>query len=451
MSSLQSESARTEQIITQFQLKALQAILGARIPNLARPIADPARARRWDRWFNLALGDLPSALENPTHGVLEPMIVDVILSPADVILERWTAAFELAQPHLPAATAASASTGEGSLYRKAYKKLIVLLRSLYSLLRLLPCFKIFKMLAASNQSYNYDLGYRISSFAAPFSREEERELSIYSFTPVDTQFGHLSLTVSYRPCLSEFNFEVSSLMPAMIIADYVGSPAADPMRAFPASPAHKSSGAGSGSRPISYPLRGITGLNSPNSPALPGFQRPHSWSEVISAPVDVYRNRLPSQKSTGTNKKGAFSFEEYRLSPPLSNSLTLSPPAYGSSGISMQSRLGLETAPVSIPAGVSGKFQLPRTPNHSDPMRSFLPPPSPRSTRMEQSSQESPSSESRSFRKSEGLKLGDFYSNMHLYNAQKVCNIFSFIPFQCDALGHISIAKNESPSGLTII
>lgn len=417
MSSQQSESARTEQIITQFQLKALQAILGSRIPNLARPITDPARARRRDRWFNLALGDLPSALENPSHGVMDPMVVDVILSPADVILERWTAAFELPQPPVPAA--ATASAGEGSLYRKAYKKSIVLLRSLYSLLRLLPCFKIFKMLTASNQSYNYDLSYRVSSFAAPFSREEERELSVYSFDPIDTQFGQLSLTVSYRPSLSEFNFEVSSLMPAMIIADYVGSPAADPMRAFPALPAHKSTGAGSGSRPISYPLRGITGSNSPNSPAVPAFQRPHSWSEVRSAPMDVFKNRIPSQKATGTHKKGAFSFDEYRLSPPMSNSPTPSPPAYGSSGNSMQSRLRSETAPVSIPAGVSGKTQLPRTPNHSDPMRSFLPPPSPRSTRMEQSSQESQSSESRSFRKSEGLKLGDFYSNLHLYNAQK--------------------------------
>ncbi|ONK73818.1 uncharacterized protein A4U43_C04F35700 [Asparagus officinalis] len=121
----------------------------------------------------------------------------------------------------------------------------------------------------------------------------------------------------------------------------------------------------------------------------------------------------------GSHKKGTFSFDEFRLSPPMSSSPTPSPPAYGSSANSLQSRLRLETSPVSIPAGMQGKTQLHRTPNHSDPMRSFLPPPSPRSTRMEQSSQESPSSESRSFRKTEGQKLGDFYSNLHLYNAQK--------------------------------
>ncbi|KAJ6831950.1 autophagy-related protein 13a-like [Iris pallida] len=423
-----ADQGRTEQIISQLQAKTLYVVLSSRIPAISRLSEhhpDPStRTRRRDRWFNLALGELPPALlENPgfffPHGAMDPMVIDILLLSSAMdqkvhVVERWSATCDPPPPPNSAA--------DGSLYRKTYKKSIVLLRSLYSVLRLLPLFRIFRTLCSSSHSYNFDISYRVSSFSEPFSRQEEKELKTYSFTPVETQFGYLFLSVTYRPDLSGFNLVASSLAPPpMIITDYVGSPAAEPMRPFPPSPAAAYRNPG----PISYPSRGQ------NSSGLPSFQRPHSWnampmehhplSEQNSLPIDAYRNCTSGQRTAAvSHKKGSFSFDEFRLSPPFSASPTPSPPTY-SSGSSLQSRLRSETAPVSIPMGLGlpGKGQAYRTPNHSDPTRSFLPPPSPRSTKMDHSSQESPSSEGRSFRKSEGLKVADFYSNLHLYAAQK--------------------------------
>ncbi|XP_010933737.1 autophagy-related protein 13a isoform X1 [Elaeis guineensis] len=420
-----AESSRTEQIITQFYLKALHAILGSRIPHLhGDPSSSSAavRVRKRDRWFNLALGDLPPALDHPHHSVMDPMIIDVILTPraapaaAEVVVERWTAQCESA----PISWNHTPDSSSSFLFRRTYKKSILLLRSLYSFLRLLPAYRVFRMLSSSNQSYNYDLSYRVSSFAEPFSRVEERELKLHSFTPVETQFGQLVVSVQYRPTLSDFNIEVSSLLPSMIITDYVGSPAAEPMRAFPSSPYE------GGARPMSFSLRGH------RTSANPSAHRPHSWtsaplahhpmssspipaSDATFSPPDVYGNRISSQRPA-THRKGSFSFDEFKLSPPFSPSPTPSPPAHGSSYL--QSRLRSETAPVSIPQPPTGKSQVHRSPNLSDPTRSFLPPPSPRSMRTDLSSQNSPL-ESRSFRKSEGLRIGDTYSNMQLFTAQK--------------------------------
>ncbi|KAJ3680091.1 hypothetical protein LUZ60_016369 [Juncus effusus] len=391
-----------EQIVSQFLSKALHAILSARIPHIHPPSGrQPYRKR--DRWFHLALGDLPPALDDPSgllpQGVTEPLIIDVLLSPRDdptlpeAIIERWVAQCEIPPPwsalHSPAETSSNSF-----LVKRTYKKSIILLRSIYSVLRLLPAHRIFKLLRASNQSYNYDLSYRISSFAEPFSREEESDLRTHCFAPVETQSGQLAVSVQYRPCLSSFNLEISSLLPPMLIADYVGSPAADPMRAFPSSPSPSNSSLlhHSTSAPHRFLHEPRPSSSAPASAPL--FPRQNSF--------DNPANRLlPPQ-----HRKSAFSFDEYKLSPPFYLSPTPSPPTFSSSSY-MQSRLRSETAPVSIPkSGISNPGF--RSPVSSDPARNFLPPPSPRRslTLLDPSSQDS-------FRKAEGLKISDVLSNVY--------------------------------------
>ncbi|KAI0488315.1 hypothetical protein KFK09_028143 [Dendrobium nobile] len=422
MAQHQSEVSRTEQIISQFFLKTLQAVLTSRIPNLS----GGGRVRRRDRWFNLAIDDLPPALENLGfwhQGVMEPMIVDVILSPRDgvesvAVIERWIAQCESPPPWGDGATTLPSSSA--SFYRRTYKKSILLLRSIYSLLRFLPAYRAFRLLSSSNQSSNYNLSYKVSSIAEPFSREEEKGFKQQAFPPVESQLGYLSVSVLYRPTLENFNLEVSSLLPPMIIADYVGSPAADPMRAFPASPSEK------GMRPISFPLRGV------RPSAAPAFQRPHSWTTTPMAhhplhasvgavaeqrvsPPDYFGQRMAAPRQFG-HKKGSFSFEEHLLSPPFSASPTPSPPTHAANAFPV--RLRSETAPVSIPQSMAGKNHLYRTPNFSDPTRNLLPPPSPspRSARADVYLEESPSA--RSFKKLDALKAGDLHSL--LYTAPKV-------------------------------
>ncbi|XP_068635388.1 autophagy-related protein 13a-like [Aristolochia californica] len=446
-----SECARTEQIISQFLLKSLHIILDSRIPSFHSNdnTGDPGSARKRDKWFNLALGDPPAALENLNfwhRNVVDPMIIDVILihetmssNAADdlytssralkeTVVERWVVQYE------PLRTASP--FGEGSAaYKKMYKKSIILLRSLYSMLKLLPAFRAFRLLSSSSQTYNFDLSYKVSSFSEPFTRVEEENMKLYNFVPVETPFGRVSLSLTYRSSLSDLNLEHSNSLPAQIITDYVGSPAAEPIKVFPSSE--------KGPYSTSFTLRSF------RSPSSSPFQRPHSWSsglyrpgpathqtygcspppyltppphsDVQSSPPDPYGQKLPHYRPV--NHKKGLSFDGHRLSPPFSPSPSPSPspPTYLSgSNNPIHSRLR-ESAPVSIPLPLSGKNHRYLTPNSSDPNKHSLPPPSPRSLKADYSSG-SPS-ENRSFRKLDGLRGGDSSSgsaNLRGHSVHKV-------------------------------
>jgi autophagy-related protein 13 len=439
MASHPDSGRTTDQIVSQFLPKALHAILAARIPFIHGPSAPPSRPpRKRDRWFHLALGDPPPALDHPSgllpNGVmeLEPLVLDILLSPREdptmpeAIVERWLAQCDVPAPWTPLHSPAETSSNS-FLVKRTYKKSIILLRSIYSILRLLPAQRVFKMLCASNQSYNYDLTYRVSSFAEPFSRKEEAEFRSHCFAPVETQSGQLVVSVQYRRSLSEFNLEISSLLPPMLITDYVGSPAADPMRAFPASPSERMGMRSS----TSFPLRGSRdGRPSTSAPAsAPLFNWPHSWA---GAPNEGPSNRVQTvhQPPSGSHRKSAFNFDEFKLSPPIYMSPTPSPPKF--SGSYMHSPLRAESAPVSIPQSGTSKVKVLRSPNLSDPTRNFLPPPSPRSMRTtEPSSQDS---EGRSFRKSDGLRISDAYSNM--YGTPKVIVMLCLQLLSCDSIAY---------------
>lgn len=454
----QPELGRLEQIVSQFLLKSLHIVLDSRIPSL-RPARDRSgnvsgisRVRKSDKWFSLQLGDRPAALDNLHfwhRNLMDPMIIDIILvregsnssssmdnvystaavgTSVETVIERWVVQYE--SPRLMATP-----TGESSAtYKKIYKKLIILLRSLYSTMRLLPGYRVFRQLSSLTQSYDFNIIYKVSSFTEPFSRAEEEVMKHYSFLPVEALSGRLCISVTYHQTLSDFNLEPLTAFPPTIITDYVGSPAADPLKAFPSSE--------KGIRATSFPLRG-RGVRSPSSAP---FQRPHSWTsgghraapftpnqplsgsppafrmpympyDLPTQPLDIYGHGVQNYRPP-THQK-ATSFDEYQLSPPFSPSQSPSPPTYFSSSNPMYSRFSSETAPVTIPLPLVGRGSRYLSPNSSDPSRHSLPPPSPRSTRHDPSSQESPSG-NRSFRKTEGLRIGEYSGTTNNYSGQKV-------------------------------
>lgn len=452
----QPELGRLEQIVSQFRLKSLHIILDSRIPSL-RPARDRSgdvcsisRARKSDKWFSLVLGDRPVALDNLHffhRNLLDPMIIDIILvregsnspsskdnvfstavpgTPVETVIERWVVQYD--SPRLIAPP-----TGESSAtYKKIYKKSIILLRSLYSTLRLLPGYRVFRQLSSLTQSYDFDIIFKVSSFTEPFSRVEDESMMHYSFLPVEALSGRLCISVKYHQTLSDFNLEPLTAFPPRIITDYVGSPAADPLKFFPSS--DKTIGS------TSFPLRGR------GSPAP--FQRPHSWTvgghraaslpnqpvsgsppahrmhympyDHLTQPVDIFGHGSQNYRPPTHHK--ATSFDEYQLSPPfspsLSPSMSPSPPKYFSSSNPMYSRFSSETAPVTIPLPL-GRGSRYLSPNSSDPSRHSLPPPSPRSTKHDPSSNESPSG-IRSFRKTEGLRIGEYSGTTNNFSGQKV-------------------------------
>ncbi|GAA0164509.1 hypothetical protein LIER_20123 [Lithospermum erythrorhizon] len=422
------EYGRFEQILSQFLLKSLHIILDSRVPSL-RSYSGSGEVKRSDKWFNLILGDRPAALDNLNfwrRNLMEPMIIDIMLvqdqldSSSEVgsssssglgmfketVVERWVVQYEFFKSMSPLVSE--------SHHKKIYQKSIILLRSLHTMMRILPAHKAFQKLLTASQTCEFDINYKVSSFNAPFSRSEVELMKKYSFTPVETQQGHLLISVTYLENLSDFSLETPASFPPEIITDYVGSPLTDPLRAFPSTYSDKKT-----TRTESFSMGEVK-----SSTASP-FQRPHSWTSGIyrvqnqsphphsyttSSPTEIYAHKM--QNNRLLTRHNYTSSDDYQLSPPFSPSPSPSPPTYSSSGgTEMQDRLHSETSPVSIPHPIMGRSPRYLYPNFSDPSRLALPPLSPRSTRYNLSSQESPSG-MKLLRKSESLRVGESSSSM---------------------------------------
>lgn len=451
---VQAENGRFEQIVNQFLLKSLHIILDSRVPSIrpygrSRDLLSGTPVKKLDRWFSLYLGDRPAALDNLSFwqkNLTEPMIIDILLvqevpdyssehNPTtmlgsgncfETVIERWVVQYEYIRTAFPQVGDFSAS------YKKTYKKSIILLRSLYSMMRLLPAYRAFRKLCSPSQASDFGMNYKLSSFSAPFLRAEEEVMKQYSFPPVDAPQGRLSISVTYRESLSNFNLETSTSFPPQIITDYVGSPATDPFRSLPSSE--------KGFSATSFPSRGG------RSPSSTPFQRPQSWTSGLhrmsplmqplsggspplhrtstmphdysSSPPDTYGHRIQNYRLPTHHK--TTSFDEHQLSPPFSQSPSPSPPPYLSGGNPMQTRLRAETAPVSIPHPMMGRSPRYLSPNLSDPNRHSLPPFSPRCTKPDLSLQDSPSG-IRLPRKSDSSRALDLNSGTtNQFSSQKV-------------------------------
>ncbi|KAJ6887639.1 hypothetical protein NC652_028793 [Populus alba x Populus x berolinensis] len=446
------DSGKLEQIISQFLLKSLHIILDSRIPSLhphdrSRELSSTSRVKKSDKWFNLVLGDRPAALDNLNfwhRNLTDPMIIDVLLvrqpstpstsmdnlyagTSVETVIERWVVQYESLRVMPP-------QTGENSAsYKKTYKKSIILLRSLYSHMRLLPAYRVFRQLSSSSQTYNFHIIYKVSSFCEPFSRADEEAMKELSFVPVEALPGRLCVSVTYRSTLSDFKLEPVTTMTPKIIMDYVGSPTTDPLRSLPSS--EKGVGA------TSFLLRGMQPhVSSP-------FPRPHSWTSgfhraahMVNQPVggsppayrtsrmpcdfpspsnDMYGHRVQNYRPSTPQK--ANYHDEYQLSPPFSSSMFPSTPTHFYTGSPVLARDTSETAPVTIPLPISGgRSSRYLSPNFSDSSRHSLPPLSPRSTRHDSSSQESPSG-IRSIKKLEAIRIAELNSgNVNHYSGQKL-------------------------------
>ncbi|TYH93847.1 hypothetical protein ES332_A12G001300v1 [Gossypium tomentosum] len=343
-----TEAAKMEQVITEFFYKSLLIILESRssyvssrnysgeqiVSSPSSSSSSSSSVRPRDKWFNLALRECPSALENLDlcpQSNFEPVVVDVILeqkpldwgpasfSPTsdivrnlssknknsyfwnsdqdesgsemkcEKIIERWFVHHESRKGRdFNSGNRRSSCNNLSALY----KKLILMLRSLYVTVRLLPAYNIFRDLNSSGLIRSFKLVPRVSSFVEPLTRKEEVDMQRFWFTPVDTSCGRLCLSVLYYSSISDMSSESSTPMSPQFIPDYVGSPLADPLRRFP-------------SLPVSH--------GSPSS--LP-FSRRHSWS------YDHYKASPPlvsfSPSPTHSESNALVSNPSSRGLPPMS-------------------------------------------------------------------------------------------------------------------------------------
>nr|KJB75213.1 hypothetical protein B456_012G031900 [Gossypium raimondii] len=364
-SNTHTEAAKLEQIITEFFYKSLLIILESRSPYVSsrncsgeQIMSSPSSSsssssgvRPRDKWFNLALRECPSELENfdlCRQSNFEPVVSDVILeqkpldwdpvtfSPkrdlvkhssskdknsffwnsdqeesgceakGEKVIERWFVQHESRKgSDCSSGSRRSSSNNLSALY----KKLVLLLRSLYVTFRLLPAYKIFRDLNSSGQIRAFKLVPRVSSSDEYFTQKDEAEMQRIWITPVDTSCGRLCLSVLYRSSISDKSSVSSTPMSPQFIPDYVGSPLTDPLRRFPSLPV------------------------SQGSPSSLPFSRRHLPPHPPGA-------SLPHKKNTN--------FDEYWPSPKFSASPSPSPPIHIPGGHLSKALLRSESAPVNI-------------------------------------------------------------------------------------------------------
>lgn len=114
-----------------------------------------------------------------------------------------------------------------------YKRTVIMLRSLYCLVRTLPAYRLFKLAKSSSHSRSFSLSYTVSPAPASLSEQDERAMMTCCLTPIETQWGRLCISSQYKNATAETALEVTPPKPPTIYPDYVGSPTTDPMRRFP--------------------------------------------------------------------------------------------------------------------------------------------------------------------------------------------------------------------------
>ncbi|KAK9803839.1 hypothetical protein WJX73_005890 [Symbiochloris irregularis] len=239
-----TDKARLEQIVGECIVKAAQIVLVSRVNAPTKPVAPDQRKC----WFNLQIEELPvtqSELEHWKRHVTTPLVLEIYLqpgqpgrltaaftrpsSPSDanaseqargMLLERWTLQY------LHSAPEDRAGTARARLDTPAvYKRMVIMLRSLYSYVRMLPAFRMSRT-SKRNPGASFSLQYTIAR-SPPSAAAAGKALSSmqrFAFTPLDTPWGTLSMGVQYSASAALSLLEQMSAPVAhpQVITDYVG-------------------------------------------------------------------------------------------------------------------------------------------------------------------------------------------------------------------------------------
>lgn len=194
-----------EQLVGQAFVKAAHIILDGRV---IRQDADHKKTRKGRSWFNIHVDELCDAKGRLEQWKSEanlglPLVLDIFVCPASLkhplptspsdeskmtLIERWCIGYVpiVAKPPLV-----------GQSYRRSspralYKRMSLMMRSLFSLLRILPAQRLRKM-AERNEYEEFVLDYRIHSNV----RKIDDHAEAYEFAPVETADGRFTVKVMY--------------------------------------------------------------------------------------------------------------------------------------------------------------------------------------------------------------------------------------------------------------
>ncbi|KAF6256683.1 autophagy-related protein 13-domain-containing protein [Scenedesmus sp. NREL 46B-D3] len=327
-----------EHYIEECFIKCSQVVLGARIfqPDQSRPAPD----KRSARWFLLEveeLAGLAARLEPWRRDVFTPLVIEVYIQPWDTsavmpgaapagrlgsndsggargtLLERWSLSYRPLQPG-SSGYCSRAATDVAAVY----KRLILLIRSLYSYVRVLPAYRMYR----ASKRHGADLFQtRYTLGTAPQQQQQQQHLAApsssggrmcqFTFSPVETATGQFGVAVEYQPATMVHFLEQTAVLPCTprIISDYVGSNAEGP---------YARSAPNAGGRSLAAPAAAAAAYGQQGGDAgapsfLPSPQQHaplvrHSWSSRdTSAPRVVQRGFNPVARSNSLNASSSSS------------------------------------------------------------------------------------------------------------------------------------------------
>ncbi|PRW58175.1 autophagy-related 13 [Chlorella sorokiniana] len=269
-----SSGPSVERVIAEAYVKAAEVVLDARIVGSGRR-APPQPQKR--AWFNLEVPEVEpaatTALERWRREAGLPLVLEIFLQPwgaqaaasaggeqdrVETLLERWVVHY---YPQLPEGAGGAPHLSRSQLARLSpstvYKRLVITLRSLFTYLRVLPAYRMYRA-CKRQRGANFTLGYRLHSTlpGRAGSAGGSRRLQSFRFGGVDTPYGQFRISVDYQPASTVTILEQTTSPPPLpqIIADYLGGSG--------------SSGSGDGGGPPLRHAMSASVFTGPAGPAL---------------------------------------------------------------------------------------------------------------------------------------------------------------------------------------
>lgn len=244
-----------ENYVAECFVKCGGVILASRLHKPVRPAAD----KRSARWFHLDYEEIQTPgmeVEQWRRGIADPMVLEFYLhtpggtapgsapapsgsaassaAPLELLLERWTLAFRRADGAAapPGGSHANGLRG-GSDELAVYKRMILLLRCLYSRLRALPAYKICRTVQTGDLATPFRVSYRVLRGTAGLREASNRAVFAHSrtkalhFAPVEAGVGSFHVGVEYETAVRMHVPEqtaTASPAPAVILDSYIGGP-----------------------------------------------------------------------------------------------------------------------------------------------------------------------------------------------------------------------------------
>ncbi|KAH9302583.1 hypothetical protein KI387_014166 [Taxus chinensis] len=257
--------SKLDQIVQDLFVKSIQIILQSRIPVTGQSSAESkasssssssSKRTRWDHRFNLALAEFHKdvdALAACKKSGFRSVVLDVLLVQSQhqqtesgfkhgtlqnfwkrvlshqenrkSVLERWILQY------VSHDNAQNDTSGIERMIVKVYKSTMILLRSLVSMTRLLPAYQAFQLANSSSYGKFFGLSYRFLPLPRPLPQGEGIRMKSYKFTPIESPFGKICLSVDYRSLIaSDFNVSSGSGLPRVMTDYYTGGPTTDQVK-----------------------------------------------------------------------------------------------------------------------------------------------------------------------------------------------------------------------------